>query len=382
MLFSVAALDATEYWYVSAYIVYATLPIIVISGMFRPIGTVVRIAPFWVMLALLAWMYVVSVLSSERRLALGHMWFVTKIWSIALLLIATSTNYKQLALYLKAIVLGALITAGGGALVGFSAAQLGGERVVGITRQTNAFGTALLHGLLAGIILFPYAGKRWKIVVGVYMIAAFVAMLASGSRGAAAAALVAFVAYAVLEHVGRAWKKPVAMISAGVTIVAPFLLAAWLFPRSPLVTRSADLITGRTGATSGRWEIYQQSWELFLSHPFLGTGMGTYRAYGSFVYTHTTFFDLLVGGGVLAFVLYYALYVYAWRKLTILARIYAGDPRWRKTFNAWRAALIAMVAHGAFAPVYFHKIPCYLIAAVTGFAFRHLWELARYRKSA
>ena len=382
-LFGVAALEATEYWYLSTYIAYATLPIVLIGAMLRPIGTVVRIPVFWLMLCFLVWSYLVSTLAEEQRLALANTWYMTKVWLVALVLAATTFQYKQVTLYLKAILLGALVCAVIGAVLGYATARAGGERVLGITRQPNAFGTTLFHGLLAAMILYPSTTPKWKTIIGLYVSAAFVALLGSGSRGAAVAALTALVAYALLEPLGHCRTRPIALLRAVAMICVPLLLATWAFPASPLVSRIGELLEGGHGATSGRWEIYEQAWDLFRSHTMLGLGMGTFSAYSSVAYTHTTFLDLLVGGGVPAFLLYYGLYERVWKGLTRLVKTGNRTPRWRRTLNAWRSALVALIVHGAFTAVQFQKIPTYLIAMMAGFVFRYSWELSgRVRRSS
>ena len=290
-LLCVASFQATDYWYVSTYVAY-TLPVaFILPFLIRPYATVVRIPAFWAMLCFLVWIYLAALVSPHRELAMAHTWYITKVWLIALLAIASCGTYKQLVLYLKAILLGAFVLALSGAVLGYATVQGGGARVEGLAQQANAFGTSLFHGMLAGIILFAYVGRTWKLIIGLYCGAAFMAMLASGSRGAAFATVVALLIYVWLQYCRQPWRKARAVLPAVIVIIAPVLVAVKMFPDSPLVTRFTELIEGRVGATSGRWDIYRHAWELFLSHPFRGTGMGTFRAYSQYVYTHSTFFD-------------------------------------------------------------------------------------------
>jgi O-antigen ligase len=380
-LLCVAALQPTSYYYTSTQVAYFVALLFVVTLVIRPSRAALPLIPFITMVSLLMWLVVTAGLSPHRDVTLVSAWYVVKVWVMGLLILVFCRDYRQVALYLKAIVLGSFVLSVSGAVLGYPTVTLGGERIEGIAEQVNAFGASLLHGILAGIALFPHVGKLWKTIIVLYLVAAFIAMLASGSRGAAAAALTALGAYALIEYSGFLVRRPWVILPAVALVVGPVLVALRFFPDAPLVDRFAALLEGRYGATSDRVLIYEHGWALFKQHPFLGHGVGSFRVYTRWVYTHSTFLDLLLAGGVLAFLLYYSLFAYAWLLLRRLAKLYAKQVRARRTFNAWKAVLAGLIVHGAFTGVYFQKIPVCLMAALLGFVVAHAAAVKRSQRA-
>lgn len=373
-LAGVAALQSTAYWYYTTYFAYAVAAVFVLS--LRRVDFL-QMAGFWMTVFLLGWMWLTAGLSAYPQAAIPAVWYMAKIVIMGLLILVMCRTYKQLSLYMRAYLIGALIAAAAGAVMGYAAVAETGERLVGIATHENAFGSAIFHGTLAGLILLPMANWFWKLVIWLYYAAGFVSILASGSRGAAVAILVALGAYVFLEYIRnlRANLKilvPVLLVAAAIPIVA----VVW-FPHSSLVVRMTAWLSGERGADSGRIDIYRHVWEMFVSSPVLGYGLGTFRFHSRYVYTHSAGLELLVSGGLPATVLYYGFCVLVWRALRRLLRLYTDAPKVRKMLNACLASVIAIVAHGVFAVVIYHKLPMFLMCAILGLAVRHLAECRR-----
>lgn len=60
-----------------------------------------------------------------------------------------------------------------------------------------------------------------------------------------------------------------------------------------------------------REEMIQRGWEMFLEKPVLGYGMGTYAEISGFsLYSHNNFIEMLSGGGIILFIVYYGIILY------------------------------------------------------------------------
>ena len=371
-IMAVSTLQATTIWYVSTWIGYGVLGAFLLS---RHYFDIVRIASFWAILGCILWAWVAASQATHTTLAVASTWYFTKIMIFGLMIMIACRRPEKLSLYLKAMVVGSLFLAVPGALLGYDVVAAGGERMTGIAKQENAYGSALFFGFLAGMILLPMASWRWKAVTWLYFAAAFISLLSSGSRGAAVSVLAAIGAYFVLEYL-RNLQVNIRVILPALALMAVFpLVAWWWFPDSPLVIRMASFVTGEKGADSGRFQLYEEAWWMFKSSPLFGLGFGTYIAYTGASYTHTTFLELLVAGGAPAFLLYYTLFVQLWWKLGRLVKKCKGHAPTRKTLNALRAVVLALVAHGAFQVDIYSKIPNLLLCAALGLAARELWQV-------
>jgi O-antigen ligase len=371
-LFTVAALEATSYYYLSTYLAYIIFSVFIISFNY---GQVVRIPGLWILIGFIVWMFFVALLAQYRTMALIGSWYITKILLASFIFMARCNSLNRLYLYLKAIILGAMFIALSGAILGYTAVAKGYEAQKGLTSHTNALGIALFSGIVCSLILLPSAGKIWKLIIWSYFAAALIAVLASASRGATVACAIAVFMYFALEHILHLKRNiKIALPAVALTAFIPWL-AVKMFPYSPLILKMSKLIYGGREATSGRLDIYRHAWSMFLDKPFQGYGAGTYLAYTGFSYTHTTVLEVLVAAGILGFVLYYAFYVYAWVLLSKLVKIYRDDTKIRKTLNACRSALLSIAAYGAFTVVIYQKGATILIACMVGLTARWITQL-------
>ena len=376
-LVAVGAMTATPIWYVSTYIAYGVALAFVFT---LDYGRAVRIPSFWLFVGLAVWLFVTASRSLYPFVSMNAAWYIIKIIVFSLILMARCTSLSRLIFYLKATIIGMLTLAVCGAIMGYPAAVQGGAAVMGLTTEENAFGVVLFTGLLVGMVLLPCVGKKWKVLVWIYFVAAFVSLLASASRGASMACFMAVVTYFILEHIRYIRQNLTTIIPMFMLIIGVPIIAVRLFPHALLVQRLSTLYYEGRAATSGRLDIYEHAWGLFLSHKFFGIGPGMYRAHSVFVYTHTTFLEFLVTTGILGFVLYYACYLHAWLLLGRLLRAFKQSNRLRKLLNSCRSVLIATVIFGAFLPVHYEKGLSFLLAIIIGFAARCCWQLKQYQQ--
>jgi len=379
-ILAVGTLQATIYWHYSTYLAYVIAAAFVLL---LRLNRILRIPEFWLYFSLIAWFYVTALFSDFRSTSAFGAWYVTKIYVFGMFVIVRCTSIAKTKLFLKMLILGAGIVAMVGVLTGYSAVTGGGERVLGMTRQANAFGHMLLYGVLGGLMLLPLVGKFWRIFIFGYFTMAFLAMLGSGSRGSALAAFAAAVAYFGLEYARNIRANLKVILPAAAIVIALPIIAIKVFPQSPLSERlMAILQHGGEASARGRIGMYSQAWNLFLEHPVFGVGFGTYYFYsGRYAYTHTAFMELLACTGLLGFVLYYGLIFTLWRRLSRLLKAYRDHPQMRKWLNASRAAIIGIVTHGAFAVTHYEKMTTILIGVMAGVSARLLWGVREFERA-
>jgi len=373
-LLALGALQATPYWYASTYVAFLIPPAFFL--MFQA-DRCTSIPEFWLAVGLLGWMALTSMISPHSSESVQATWFIGKIFMVGLFVMARCNSLPTMKLYIKALLIGVATVAAAGAVMGYGSVSRGGDRVAGVASQVNALGGQLLAGIVAGMLLLPFVGKTWRMVIIGFFLASFISLLASGSRGAAVAVGAAVMTYFALEYIRNILHNWKLILPAAIVLIALPIIAVEVFPDSPLVARMTGLVEskGLGGGQMSRWHIYVHAWGLFCEHPILGTGMGTYRHYSEFVYTHTSFLELLTGAGLFAFVLYYAIIVVAWMRLTRLVKLLRHHPASRKCLNAGRAALVGLVIHGAFAVTIQGKASVVLICMLAGFSARLLWAI-------
>jgi len=379
-ILAVGMLQATALWYYSTYLAYV---IAIAFVLFLRLDRGLRIPEFWLYFSLIVWFYVTALFSAYRNVSAFGAWYVTKVYVFAMFVIVRCSSVAKARLFLKMLITGASVVAVIGVLTGYSAVTGGGERVLGMTREPNAFGYMLLNALLGGMMLLPLVGRFWRMGIYGYFVMAFLAMLGSGSRGSALAAFAAVVAYFALEYARNIranlkWILPVAVL-----IVALPIITIKLFPNSPLSQRMlAAFQQGGESSAQARIDMYKQAWNLFLRHPVFGVGFGTYYFYsGRYAYTHTAFMELLACTGLLGFILYYSIVFVLWRRLTRLQRAYRGHPQMRKWLNASRAAIIGILANGAFAVSHYDKMATILIGIIVGTSARVFWGVQDFQRT-
>jgi O-antigen ligase len=135
-------------------------------------------------------------------------------------------------------------------------------------------------------------------------------LLLSASRGASLA-LAIFLALWIVPA-SRHIKVPVRVLI--MIVAATFALLSWsriselfVFRRFHYLAYEMKLVAmppqGRFyDALDVRSNLMDRAVEIFVAHPLTGSGLGTFREFSSFVYTHTTFFEILYSLGLVGIV--------------------------------------------------------------------------------
>lgn len=155
------------------------------------------------------------------------------------------------------------------------------------------------------------------------------AFFAATSRGAALAwlAMLALALWVFRKYPGFRKTAFLVLLVSGLAYAAVYTLF-----NLEIAGRMSEAVSGSDGAASLRFDLWQRTWEMFLSSPLLGSGLGTwfrvypaYRTpvdYGTFgYYAHNDYLQLAQEGGLVLFATFLLVAAYtlwlAWRVLRL-----------------------------------------------------------------
>jgi len=262
-------------------------------------------------------------------------------------------------------------------------------RAGGIAGQPNALG--LLSGtgvIISSIYIFLFSSSSSKLA----KIIAFTSiginlywLLQSASRGAIISAILTIIYLIFSRH---SLSKRIFLIIAAFGI-ALILLNMRAIQEAPAVQRMLSLPAAvgldlhlpsiasedfRAASDDIRLDLVKQAFKGFLDSPWLGNGAGVFSHYSSFVYTHTTYLEILFSYGLCGislffWFLYTGLHSHRMPKLS--------EPKLLNTYKILNSAKLALIIFfllsGISIPNFQSKtqIPLYmLIIAITNINFR------------
>jgi O-antigen ligase len=177
--------------------------------------------------------------------------------------------------------------------------QTADGRFLGLTQHPNAFGESGLLSVALCLHLVHHTRRRW--VVWAAGLICLASIYESGSRGATIA-VVGLVALVPVVERSALW----AYLLAAVASVGVVLLAT-VFSH-PAAGSSLDRLRGgasSAGSDELRVQGLKAGWQLFLDHPFTGSGLVA----GNLFNIHNNYLEVLVSVGVFGFAAYVGLIV-------------------------------------------------------------------------
>lgn len=191
----------------------------------------------------------------------------------------------------------------------------------------NDFATMLLAGLFVGMLLFLNTKKVWlKLFIIGYLISGYFLIEITSSRANSLALLVGLSVMLVVKIFDFKLSRTIFYIILGAMVF--FLLILLISPafRDSLGEFMTQLFAGpirRFGSNRNRINMVLNGFYFLLGSFGLGVGAGNVEHYlvnESILYVdapniHNWFMDILVGYGIIVFVLYVIMYVYILRKL-------------------------------------------------------------------
>lgn len=190
---------------------------------------------------------------------------------------------------------------------------------------TNAMG--MLSAVSITLTLYFIFFERWRWIYVIAIIPVYV-LAVTESRTAIVECLVGVIALVIAREmmtgrnkdiiykIFKVFKVMMALVVAGITLY--YIMQLPVF--SGVYGRMQDLINALTGkaiegSTQQRTGAIKAGLEQFLKTPFIGIGMGNphllaLKAVGHNYYLHNNYVELLAGGGIVGFSLYYGMYLY------------------------------------------------------------------------
>lgn len=158
--------------------------------------------------------------------------------------------------------------------------------ILGIHRPAAFFENWNTHAAFLNMLLLPsaayYLTSRHKQLLGVLLATIAFASAMTLSRGAILGGAAGLLCLALLGH---SQMKRTAFTQLLLWLAGGYLLGSILYEGAPLARLTGSL-AGESIA-SGRWIIWESSWEMYKQYPLLGWGMGTFwQAYSAFRHPH------------------------------------------------------------------------------------------------
>jgi O-antigen ligase len=225
----------------------------------------------------------------------------------------------------------------------------------------NHFAGFLELALPPGLALLLFSGvpREKRVLLGLFTVVPIGALLLSASRGGIFGFLFEFVMLCIFAGVFA--KRKHAVMIAGLVVLLSGIVIAWLGARQTIARFEKMTVASEMGP-DGRLTFYQGAWRIFRSHPWTGTGVGTFvTAYphyeteytGDIVnHAHDDYLELLadtgLSGGICILALIVLLY---WRGL---ANLRAAETRSLRAIVAGSLAACSALLLHSFVDFNFH----------------------------
>jgi O-antigen ligase len=195
-----------------------------------------------------------------------------------------------------------------------------------LDQNGGAFGPFVYHNHFAGFVelvapfglalLFSGRVRKDQLpALSLFTIVPIAALVLSGSRGGITSFLLEVALLALLLRART--ERGQRLLKAACLVFVTGVLLGWL-GISSTVQRFEQLF-GSDGPTNGRLSLSRDAWQIFVHHPWAGTGLGTfetaYPRYASFYdglrvdHAHNDYFELLANTGLIGGVLGFAFVV-------------------------------------------------------------------------
>lgn len=201
------------------------------------------------------------------------------------------------------------------------------------TWNVNAIGMNLSLSILIGYLVIKYRNiKILWLVWTVISIAMLVTIMLTGSRKALLLIMLPFLIFALYDY-KKHFLKAILMVVAALGFVWLALNVEFFY--DIVGRRIEDLINMVTGNETGREDnsrmvLIMLGLDWFSESPFVGYGMNCFRVLSNIVprfagknfYAHNNYIEILVGGGIVGFCVYYSYVILLLRRIIGHSRVY------------------------------------------------------------
>ncbi len=186
----------------------------------------------------------------------------------------------------------------------------------------NGLGMSFAAGIWA--ILYFQQKKKVSIIISLGIVAFFCyGIIQTGSRKALIATAIITVIwyfYCFIPKVRKGNSRWKSLILIGSIIIIAILGIVFfrMYAGSEMASRIEDLDYEAT--SSSRSEMYTFGWNLLRQSPLFGLGFQGFKHYYGY-YSHATFVEVPVSGGILGCILYFSIYFLSIKKILFLFRL-------------------------------------------------------------
>ena len=218
----------------------------------------------------------------------------------------------------------------------------------------NSVGFLCALGVLG---MFAFMGETKSLGLRAALIAggslALYGVILSASRSAFTAFMVIAILWPTMCLAGGARVKMNSVVGAAIVLLLVLWTYQFVIHETYMGVRFTKATQMEDSSTQGRFELVFISLRVFATNPIFGCGLGQFGiASGTGLFAHQEIAEILATTGLPGFVLYYSVYVIAWRRLTWSLR-YLRDPLDRYRINIARISLLALLISGVLSRINF-----------------------------
>lgn len=264
-----------------------------------------------------------------------------------------------------------------------------GDRVVGtratsLTSNANSLGMICVYGLGGCALLWRLArGLSFRILLAVLVMLLLMGITLSASRKAFVMVFLFLASWGWFCYRQVFLRNLSTIIGVGIVVVVALvsgryaLQGTMLGYRLGLTVSSDDLDTG----TGGRTALFREGVEIFATSPFAGVGFAQFKANSIYeLYSHSEYMEVLTGTGLFGALLYFGVYVVAWRRLRFVYAFCADDGM-RYSSGLCLALSICYAVVGVVLVHYSSFVSMALLASLIGFGFGAQRQVLHQRAS-
>lgn len=236
--------------------------------------------------------------------------------------------------------------------------------------SANTLGFNCYLGLLGALALFGETTKAWVrgVLVGGGLLALFGVVL-SASRGAFLATVLLVLLWVPLCLIGSGRYKFAAVLAAAVILYVAYGVFQFVIQETYMGTRFTQATHLEDNSSQTRLELVGMGWRLFLANPITGCGVGQFGiASGRGLNAHNEAVEIAATTGLPGFILYYAVFIVAWRRLS-RSLGFRPDLPTRYRINIARIALLTLLISGAMTrPNFLSQNTMFMLGVAVGVA--------------
>lgn len=211
----------------------------------------------------------------------------------------------------------------------------------------NSFAHGTMIYLIAALVLYSFVpDKKIKLLLTTFVFCCILSLMITGSRQSFISLIglgLAYMGFRLKEMSFNAIRS-IILVCVLATIIGYILFIQ--FPDSPVVRRFTE--AGNEG-DEDRWSFVLTAWKLFLDSPLFGYGVGSFKYFSDYVYTHSAHTEILFVGGLFYSLLYYWFYIKFFKSINMVSKLermvlYKDDLR----YVLFKSIIICILINGLF----------------------------------